>query len=114
MTIAVPNAASTFAKELGSEWFSVDLPFHLHQFSAESLQAAAKSAGLEVRSIGTSSLHSSTRASFQLLLRRKYGIPQRLTQRAPFLGAYSKRLAARQDAEARGEALLVRFSSSSA
>lgn len=109
MTIAVPNATSTFAKELGSEWYSVDLPFHLHQFSASSLRMAANRAGLEIQDLGTTSLPSSTRASLQLLLRRKYGIPQRLTQRLP-LRRYSERLATRQDAEARGEALLARFS----
>ena len=110
MTIAVPNAASTFAKELGSEWYSVDLPFHLHQFSAESLQAAAQSAGFREKNIRTISLPSSTRASLQLLLRRKYRIPQRLTGRLPLLDYYSRWLAARQDAEANGEALLAKLS----
>jgi 2-polyprenyl-3-methyl-5-hydroxy-6-metoxy-1,4-benzoquinol methylase len=109
ITIAVPNAASKFAMALGSEWYSVDLPFHLHQFSASSLRVAADRAGLNVCNMGTTSLPSSTRASLQLLLRRKYGLPQIITERLPLLALYSRKLAARHDAQAVGEALLANF-----
>jgi 2-polyprenyl-3-methyl-5-hydroxy-6-metoxy-1,4-benzoquinol methylase len=108
MTIAVPNAASSFARALREDWYSTDLPFHLHQFSARSLGIAAERAGLSVREIGTTSLVSSVGASMRLLLRKNYFLPQRLTARLPLDALYS-RMAKRQDAERRGEALLARF-----
>jgi 2-polyprenyl-3-methyl-5-hydroxy-6-metoxy-1,4-benzoquinol methylase len=110
ITIAVPNARCTFAQELGPEWYSTDLPFHLHQFSAESLRIAAERAGLSTQSIGTTSLPASTAASLQLLLRQKYFVPRRLTMRLPLFKRYSERLATRHDEQRRGEALLARFS----
>lgn len=109
MTICVPNAQCTFAQELRAEWYSTDLPFHLHQFSSRSLAAAARAAGLSCE-IGTTSLPSSTGASLSLLLRRKYFIPRRLTGQLPFFRLLSERLAVRHDREGRGEALLARFS----
>jgi 2-polyprenyl-3-methyl-5-hydroxy-6-metoxy-1,4-benzoquinol methylase len=110
ITIAVPNARCTFAQELGPEWYSTDLPFHLHQFSAESLRIAAERAGLSTQSIGTTSLPASTAASLQLLLRQKYFVPRRLTMRLPLFKRYSEHLATRHDEQRRGEALLARFS----
>jgi 2-polyprenyl-3-methyl-5-hydroxy-6-metoxy-1,4-benzoquinol methylase len=109
MTIAVPNAASAFATYLGAEWHSTDLPFHLHQFSAQSLRLAAERAGLTTVGIETTSLPSASAHSFQLLLRRKWMVPQRLTQHLPGMRLIGSRIAARHDAERRGEALLARF-----
>jgi len=108
MTIAVPNAASTFASRLGAEWHSTDLPFHIHQFSAKSLQRAATEAGLSIRELGTTSLPAASTQSLRLLLRRSYKVPQRLSQRLP-LELVGKRIARKHDAEKRGEALLAKF-----
>jgi len=108
MTIAVPNARSTFADKLGAEWHSTDLPIHLHQFSAASLRKAADRAGLSTAKIETTSMTTSIRASLQLLLRRKYLIPQLLTRQLP-ISSYAERLAKRHDAEENGEALLAIF-----
>jgi len=110
MTIAVPNARSVFANALGAEWYNTDLPFHLHQFSVDSLRIAAEKAGLATVEISTTSLPSSTAASLQLLLRRKYYVPQRLSRRLPMMQRHSEKLALRQDARSEGEALLGRFS----
>jgi len=112
MTIAVPNARSVFADQLGAEWHSTDLPIHLHQFSAKSLREAAQRAGLSTVKMETTSMTSSTRASLQLLLRRRYLIPQRLTQQLPMDG-YAERLAHRHDLEDNGEALLAIFEAKS-
>jgi SAM-dependent methyltransferase len=108
MTIAVPNAASSFARALRSDWHSTDLPVHLHQFSPESLKVAAERSRLSVQEIGTTSLVASVGASMRLLLRKNYFLPQRLTARLP-LDTFYSRVAERQDAERRGEALLARF-----
>lgn len=110
MTIAVPNARSIFANALGAEWHNTDLPFHLHQFSADSLRVAAEKAGIETVEITTTSLPSATAGSLQMLLRRKYYIPQRLSRRLPLMRRYSEKLAIRQDSRHEGEALLGRFS----
>jgi 2-polyprenyl-3-methyl-5-hydroxy-6-metoxy-1,4-benzoquinol methylase len=109
MTITVPNAASTFAKALGELWHSTDLPFHLHQFSPDSLKKAADRAGLTTAELGTTSLPAGTAASLRLLLRRKYFVPQKLSARIPVIDRYSEQLAKRQDAESRGEAIIARF-----
>ena len=106
MTIGVPNADSTFARALGREWHSTDLPFHLHQFSSNSLRVAAERAGLTVKSLSTVSLPEGSASSLRLLLRRRYGIPQRLSRWLP-LGA--KSMAKRHDAASEGEALIVRL-----
>ena len=83
MTIAVPNALSTFASKLGAEWHSTDLPFHLHQFSGNSLRFASARAGLTVKDLDTTSLPGAAAHSIQLLLRRRFYVPQRLSQRLP-------------------------------
>lgn len=109
MVIAVPNADSMFARALGAEWFSTDLPFHLHQFSTGSFRRAAEATGLKVERLGTTSLPSSTAASLQLLLRKKYLVPRKLSSRLPLIDRFARYLARRQDAAAEGEALLARL-----
>lgn len=109
MTIAVPNAASTFALQLGPVWHNTDLPFHLHQFSAASLAEAAKRAGLGSADISTVSLPTASAHSLQMVLRRRWLIPERLSQRLPGMQWLGGRIAAYQDADRRGEALLARL-----
>jgi 2-polyprenyl-3-methyl-5-hydroxy-6-metoxy-1,4-benzoquinol methylase len=108
MTIAVPNADSVFARKLGWEWHGVDLPFHIHQFSARSLRLAAVNAGLKIADLGTTSAPAASTHSLRLLLRRRLFVPQRLSERLP-LHLVGKRLAASHDAAKRGDALLARF-----
>ena len=105
---ATPNARSRFANELRTEWYNTDLPFHLHQFSAQSLTKAAELAGLTINEMGTTSLPSATAASFSQLLRRKYYIPGKLTHRL-LSPARATAMAKKDDARAEGEALLARF-----
>ena len=109
MTITVPNATSTFAKLLGKDWHSTDLPFHLHQFSATSLRCAAEQAGLTTEFLGTTSLPAASAASLRLVLRQKFLVPQRLSAKLPGIERLGASIAARQDRESRGEALLARF-----
>ncbi len=107
--IAVPNARSMFANALGAEWYSVDLPFHIHQFCSQSLAKAAGLAGLVTNAIGTTSLPASTAASLRLLWRRRYMIPQKISVRIPGMASYATRTASAQDARDEGEALLAQF-----
>jgi 2-polyprenyl-3-methyl-5-hydroxy-6-metoxy-1,4-benzoquinol methylase len=108
MTIAVPNADSTSARQLGAEWHSTDLPFHLHQFSAKSLRHAVAAAGLTVADLSTTTMPGGVAHTLQMVMRRRFKVPQRLSQRLP-LQTLGKRIAAKQDAEKRGEALLARL-----
>lgn len=108
MTIAVPNADSTSARQLGAEWHSTDLPFHIHQFSAKSLRYAAAAAGLNIADLSTTTLPGGVAHTLQMVMRRRFKVPQRLSQRLP-LHIIGSRIAARQDAEQRGEALLARL-----
>lgn len=107
MKIMVPNAASPFARKLGADWHSVDLPIHLHQFSEKSLVKAADLAGLSTIDVGTVSLPAGIAHSLQLHLRRRYKVPQRLS--AKFLGPIGAHLAKLHDASNQGEALVARF-----
>ena len=68
--IGVPNADCTFSRKLRSRWHSIDVPFHLMQFTPESLSKAGSLAGLKIRRIETYSLPTATGASLRELLRR--------------------------------------------
>lgn len=108
--IGVPNAACAFSRAMPGRWHSVDLPYHLMQFTPESLALAGREAGLEVVGRETYSYPPSTGASIRQLLRRKYKVPARLTMR---IGAIDSRLAPRvgrrYDAKGLGEAILIRY-----
>lgn len=109
MTIAVPNAASTFALRLGAVWHNTDLPFHLHQFSPASMTQAAMRAGLSSIDLSTVSLPAASAHSLQMVLRKKWLIPERFSRCLPGMHWLGARIAAKQDAEQRGEALLARL-----
>ena len=51
--IAVPNSDCTFSRRLRSRWYSLDVPFHLMQFTMESLSKAGDLAGLKILSVRT-------------------------------------------------------------
>jgi SAM-dependent methyltransferase len=108
--IAVPNADCTFRRKLGSRWHSVDVPFHLMQFTTDSLMKAGELAGLKVRSVRTSSLPGGTATSLRQLLRRRYLIPERLTLRIGLIDTVvAPWLARKHDQESRGEAVIAEF-----
>jgi SAM-dependent methyltransferase len=109
ITITVPNAASTFAVQLGTAWHSTDLPFHLHQFSPASMAEAAKRAGLTSIDLSTVSLPAASAHSLRMVLRQKWLIPQRVSERVPGMHWLGARIAAHHDAGTRGEALLARL-----
>lgn len=46
--IGVPNPRGFFGRKLLDQWHSVDLPYHLHQFSAQSMAMSGERAGLTV------------------------------------------------------------------
>lgn len=48
MVVAVPNAGSWQARFFGRSWFHLDVPRHLHHFSARALGRALQNAGLKV------------------------------------------------------------------
>ena len=108
IVITVPNARSRFAEQLRTVWYNTDLPFHLHQFSAQSLTKAAELAGLAVNEMSTTSLPHATAASFSQLMRCKYYIPGKLTHRLLSVSR-AVAMAKKDDARGQGEALLARF-----
>ena len=109
--ISVPNADCYFSRQLGGEWHSADLPYHLQQFSPASLELAGKRAGLAPRRVYTYSLPAATAASLRYLLRRRMLFPQRISMKLGMLNHYvASRLAERLDRRADGEAVIVEFS----
>jgi 2-polyprenyl-3-methyl-5-hydroxy-6-metoxy-1,4-benzoquinol methylase len=108
--IGVPNADCTFSRKLRGRWHSIDVPFHLMQFTPESLSKAGSLAGLKIHQVKTYSVPSSTGASLRELLRRRYMIPRKVTQRIGVLNTMvAPWLARRHDVQSRGEAILMEF-----
>ncbi len=109
--ISVPNASGFFATKLREDWNSTDLPLHLHQFSMNSLTLVGEKSGLKVKRIYTSSMPAAVAQSLRVYLRKRYFIPQRLTEGISWLNhGYSSRMAARLDQQNQGEAIIVEFS----
>jgi len=108
--ISVPNAACTFCRTLKARWHSTDLPLHLMQFSPESLAEAGRRAGLKVASLTTYCLPRSTASSIRQVLRHRYRVPLRLTERIGLIDRWiGPRVGRKLDAERRGEAILIRL-----
>ena len=107
---AVPNATCPFCRRLRDAWHSTDLPFHLMQFNPRSLQVAGERAGLVVRLLRTDTMPGAAAASIRQLLRRRYKIPQRLSQRLGLIDTIvAPRVARRLDTSLQGEAILAEF-----
>ena len=108
--ISVPNVQCYFSQKLGKHWHSSDLPYHIQQFSPESLALAGKQAGLSVRRQYTYSLPAGTLASLRYYLRKNYFIPQRLTQMLGLVEIYiTSKLAKYLDQKGLGEAIIIEF-----
>jgi 2-polyprenyl-3-methyl-5-hydroxy-6-metoxy-1,4-benzoquinol methylase len=108
--IAVPNAQCYFSRELGRNWHSHDLPYHLQQFSLQSLAKAGELAGLHLRRQYTYSLPTATAASLRQNLRRKFFLPQKLTCRiGPLNTKIASKLAHKLDTLNDGEAIIAEF-----
>ena len=80
------------------------------QFDAASLTRAGERAGLRVRSLTSHSLPEGTAESIRTILRRRCAVPKRLSAKIGLIDHYlAPRYARRNDAQGRGEALLVTF-----
>ena len=109
--ISVPNANGYFSRQLGGEWHSADLPYHLQQFSPASLALAGTRAGLAPRRVYTYSLPAATAASLRYLLRRRVLFPQRISMKLSVLNNFiAPKVAASLDRKADGEAVVAEFS----
>ncbi len=49
--MALPNIDSYCFKKFGADWYQIDLPRHLYQFTPKTLQLMCEKAGLRVRSL---------------------------------------------------------------
>lgn len=108
--IAVPNADCTFRHKLRSRWYSLDVPFHLMQFTTQSLLRAGEMAGLKLVSVRTYSLPSSTATALRQLWRRRYLIPNKVTRHIGLIDTVvAPWLARKHDRESRGEAIIAEF-----
>lgn len=88
LVVSVPNLASAAFRWFGEDWFSLDLPYHLLHFNAQTLERAVKEHGLEVerlRQLGRSSwmrrsLAAAGRSSWLARLARRGPVPGWLTR----------------------------------
>jgi 2-polyprenyl-3-methyl-5-hydroxy-6-metoxy-1,4-benzoquinol methylase len=107
--IAVPNAAYPPSKSLRGLWHSADLPYHLMQFSPQSIAKAGAEAGLKVRHQATESIPRIVEASLGQYFRYKWMLPRKLTQETGALGPIAKWYARRMDQKCNGEAVITEF-----
>jgi len=107
--ISVPNADCPFCRTLGAKWHSTDLPIHVMQWTPRK-PLASELAGLVVDSVATYSLPHATAYSLRLVLRHRYLVPVRLSDRVGLIDrVVAPRLARRLDAATRGEAIIIRL-----
>ena len=104
---SVPNIQSRTARALKGKWHAVDVPYHLMQFSPESAALTVRKAGMNLKTLYTSSLPSATMASLYDIWRFKYFIPRKLTQNLPFLRALGAPYSRSMDSKNEGEAIIV-------
>ncbi|HZV17284.1 MAG TPA: class I SAM-dependent methyltransferase [Sphingobium sp.] len=103
---AVPNAGCLSSRRLDWRWHSSDLPFHLMQFTPQSVRETLELAGLTVRRLYTYTFPPAGLASFRAELRYRFLIPRKLTTRLP-LARYAARRARRLDGRGEGEAIVI-------
>jgi 2-polyprenyl-3-methyl-5-hydroxy-6-metoxy-1,4-benzoquinol methylase len=105
--IAVPNAAYSLARALKGKWHSADLPYHLMQFSPQSIARAATEAGLRIRHQRTQSIPHLVEASLGQYLRYRWMIPRRLLANTKASKRLAQWYADRSDAAGNGEAIIT-------
>jgi 2-polyprenyl-3-methyl-5-hydroxy-6-metoxy-1,4-benzoquinol methylase len=104
---AVPNAGGETAEALKARWHSVDVPFHLMQFTPASATLAVERAGLKLRRQYTYSLPSAAFGSFCDIWRHRYFAPRKITQRVGVLTTLAATRARAMDERGAGEAIIV-------
>lgn len=104
--VTVPNAACTWAKKLGWKWDGADLPYHLMQFTPQSVERSAERAGLQVKRIRTHSDPGIVAYSVRKHLRENWFIPQRITN-ALYPEWRARQLGEKLDRETAGDNLIV-------
>jgi len=108
--IAVPNAKYPLARKLKGLWHSTDLPWHLMQFSPESMALTGQRAGLKVRSQKTESIPRIVAGSLRLYLRYCWWLPRRLTLKIGLIDSrWAPGFARRMDQQCSGEAVITEF-----
>ena len=87
-----------------------DLPYHLHQFSPQSLKLAGVGAGLDSNRLYTYSLPVATAASLRDVLRKRWLLPKRISMHLGFLNhRVATKMAADLDQRDDGEAVIAEF-----
>lgn len=104
--VTVPNAACIWARKLGWKWDGADLPYHLMQFTPESLTRAVDKAGLTVKRLRTYSDPLIVGYSVQKHLRENWFIPQRVTA-ALYPRWRARQLGEKLDRDNAGDNLIV-------
>jgi len=103
---SVPNAGCDPARRLNWRWHSADLPYHLMQFSPQSVRKVVAEAGLTVSNMETETLPHVVRHSILHMWRREWKVPVRLSQHLPIMSIARQRAKA-MDSDCAGEAILT-------
>jgi 2-polyprenyl-3-methyl-5-hydroxy-6-metoxy-1,4-benzoquinol methylase len=108
--VAVPNPTCWSGRKLLNFWDSVDLPYHLQQFTAKSMALAGSRAGLKLHRQYTYTLPAALASSLRLYWRTYFFVPRKLTQKISLIDRYfAPRFAAGLDRVGDGEAIITEF-----
>lgn len=110
ITIAVPNAGCLWSKQLGDRWYPLQLPFHLMQFSLQSMEKLAVKSNLTLIEISTEELPETLSGALRTWLRYKLYVPRKFTELLPFIfHPLSNWLAPYMDKKKQGQAIILKL-----
>jgi SAM-dependent methyltransferase len=109
LVVGVPNFESRVRGLVGWCWSALDLPRHLHHFTAGSLEQTARRAGLAVAALETESLPVHVEGELATWLRRRFLLPARLTLATRVAWPAAVVLSRQGNATGRGEAIVARL-----
>ncbi|MEG4939543.1 class I SAM-dependent methyltransferase [Microcoleus sp. F4-D5] len=106
--VAVPNADSPYARQLGWRWHSTDYPYNLIGYTPKTLALAGEKAGLAIQRNYTYSLPDALRYSICLWQRYRWFVPHKVS-RLFLSDERVERMAKELDSRGEGEAILMEF-----
>jgi SAM-dependent methyltransferase len=107
LLVGVPNFESRVRGLVGWCWTALDLPRHLQHFTPDSLERAARRAGLAVTAVETESLPAHVELELATWLRRRLLVPKRLTLATRVTWPVATFLSRQGNATGRGEAIVA-------
>jgi SAM-dependent methyltransferase len=107
LVVGVPNIRSLGFESYGSNWIGLDPPVHVHQFTPDSLKAAAQRAGFKEMKVITEAYEVYLQGCHVEQLHRRTWIPRRFLARSAAVRQRAVELADKANASDRGDNLFL-------